>query len=749
MNKKLFPLFAVLLYCLSGSLFSQTYQLAGNPVNTTGWTMVSPTVVNTDFIQLTPDTNNQSGSIRLNDQINLKFCDKWRVEFDFRMDSNQSANGDGLAFWYLANPPVASVLGSGLGVSQNAVGLIVGLDTYNNTTTAVMSKVHVAYGQVANTTDNNNVEFFNVAGSSFHSPDLNSTLPFQGTTYKHVEVTADVDPSAPTGWIIKITIDGNIICNQTFVPSGTAAAMTVGYFGFSASTGGNRSRHSIKNVKIYTDKVPILQNSVSQSLCPNPTTGNATIDLTNFNSQFVANPNNYTITYSAGGTPITNPTAYQYGANTTVSIRIKDNAGVLCDNADGTIVLSLSPFTANEATLTECNNNKAGTAIFNLNNATVTPLTGVTKKYYKTMADLNAGTNEITNPASYTSAPGAVYVRVTTSEGCTGSAKINLTFFPEIAVHEDTIESCFIEAAPNTAAFDLTSADVTDATGTTKKYYTSINNAVNGTNEIINPAAYISTSGEVYAKVTDANGCYTIVKITLKVLPPVTSTVLKDKVICIGDRTDLDAGPGFDGYEWSTGATTQSIQGVSVGNYWVRLKTGDCITTQTVKVVASAQPVISSIDITHNTITVNVAGGTPPYQYSLDGISWQDSNIFSGLPRGEVKVFVKDSYNCVPVEVQVTVPNLINAITPNGDNINDVIDYSALAYKKNLVFVIYNRYGNKLYEADKMRNYSWNGTAFGKKVPTGTYWYTITWNENDKNNTLTQYNGWVLVKNRE
>lgn len=749
MNKNLLFYFATILFLFYGKFNSQTYQLTGNPVATTGWTMVSPTVVNTDFIQLTADTNNQSGSIRLNDPINLKFCDKWRVEFDFRMDSNQTANGDGLAFWYLANPPVASVLGSGLGVSQNAVGFIAGFDTYNNTTTAVMSKVHVAYGQVANTTDNNNVEFFNVAGSSFHSPDLNTTLPFQGTTYKHVEVTAQVDPAIPANWIVQIKIDNTVICNQSFAPSGAAAAMTIGYFGFSASTGGNRSRHSIKNVKIYTDKVSILQPSVTQSFCPNPSSGFATTNLTSFNAQFVATPANYTFTYSAGGTPITNPTAYQFNANTTVSVFIKDNAGVLCDNPDGQILLTLSPFTANNRTISECNNNNAATATFNLTSANVSDVPGIVKKYYRTLADLNAGINEITNPTAYISEPGIVYVKVTTPQGCSGTAQITLNFLPLPVVNDAVLESCFSISNSATSVFDLTSANVTSQTGVTKKFYTSLANALAGTNEIANPTTYISSGTDIYVKVTSTSNCFIIKKITLKVVPPVRSTILTDKTICIDDRTTLDAGSGFDAYLWSTGATTSSIQGISVGTYWVSLKTGNCFTIQTVNVKASSNPVISNISITNNTITVNVTGGTAPYQYSLNGVNWQNSNIFTGLPRGETKVFVKDSYNCEPVEVQITIPNLLNAITPNGDNKNDFIDYTALSYKKNLVFIVYDRYGNKKYEADKLRNFKWDGTSAGKKIPTGTYWYTISWNENDKNNTLTQYNGWVLVKNRE
>ncbi|MDR6922942.1 MULTISPECIES: lectin-like domain-containing protein [Chryseobacterium] len=749
MNKNLLSYIFLLLCFLPGALFSQTYQLAGNPVNTTGWTMVSPTQVNGDFIQLTPDTNSQSGSIRLNDPINLKYCDKWRVEFDFRMDSNQTANGDGIAFWYLANPPATSVQGAGIGVSQNAVGFIVGFDSYNNTTAATMSKVHVAYGQVVNTNDTNNVEFFNVPGSSFHSPDLNSTQPFQGTTFKHVEVTAQVDPAAPANWIVQIKIDNNVICNQSFTPSGAAAAMTIGYFGFSASTGGARSRHSIKNVKIYTDKVPILQPTATQSFCPNPSTGYGSVNLTTFNSQFVSNPSAYTFTYLQGSTPITNPTNFQFNANTTVTVIVKDNAGVLCDNPDGKIQLVLAPFTANDRILTACNNNKSGKAIFNLESANVTGVPGVSKKYYRTLNDLNAGTNEITNPSSYLSPAGSVYVKVTTPLGCTGTAKIDLTFYPDTPVKEATLESCFIETNVTNGIFDLTSADVTSLTDPPKKYYTSIADALAGTNEIMNPNLYMSASTAVFVKITDTNGCFAIAKINLVVLPPVRSSVLKDKIICVDARTNLDAGPGFDGYEWSTGAKTSSIQGVGVGQYWVRLKTGDCITTQLVKVIASANPVITSIEISNTTVIVNVSGGTPPYRYSLDGLNWQDSNTFTGLHRGEAKVHVKDFYNCEPVAIQITVPNLINAITPNGDNINDVIDYSILAYKKNLVFTVYDRYGNKLYEADKMRNFTWDGTASGKKILTGTYWYSISWNENDKNNTATKYSGWILVKNRE
>jgi len=451
---------------------------------------------------------------------------------------------------------------------------------------------------------------------------------------------------------------------------------------------------------------------------------------------------------NAGTNEITNPTAYVSAAPKTVFVKVTSVEGCT-DTAEITLqflpplpVLNLNVFT--------CNNNNTGSGTFDLTSANVYTGTNITKKYYLTFADLAAGTNEITNPVAFISGvPKKIFVKVINSEGCTGNGELTLQFYPTVIVNDAVVESCYIPTNITTAVFDLTTVNVTSQTGVTKKYYTTLANATAGTNEILNPTVYIASNTEVFIKVFNSDSCFSIAKVTLKVLPPVKSTVLKDITICMEDRTTLDAGPGFDGYEWSTGATTQTIQGVPVGSYWVKLQTGKCFTMQQVNVYASQQPIIASLDITNNTITVNASGGTAPYQYSIDGITWQNSNVFNNLPRGENKIYLKDSFDCNPIIVQVTVPNLINAITPNGDNVNDVLDYTSLAYKKDLVFTIYNRYGNKIYEGDKMRNYKWDGTSSGKKIGTGTYWYTISWTENDANRTQTKYSGWILVKNRE
>ena len=85
------------------------------------------------------------------------------------------------------------------------------------------------------------------------------------------------------------------------------------------------------------DKVALNKTTVTDTFCPNPSTGFATVNLTSYNSQFVTTPSNYTFTYIANGTTVTNPTNFQFNTNTTVNVIVRDNSAILCDNPDGKI----------------------------------------------------------------------------------------------------------------------------------------------------------------------------------------------------------------------------------------------------------------------------------------------------------------------------------------------------------------------------------------------------------------------------
>lgn len=401
-------------------------------------------------------------------------------------------------------------------------------------------------------------------------------------------------------------------------------------------------------------------------------------------------------------------------------------------------------------TIKSCNSNDSQTGLFDLTTGVVTTYTGNhSKKYFTTMADLNADVNPIVTPSAYIStAPSTVYVHVTTPEGCSEVTTINLEFFPLPAVTDDTLESCYVLETPTKAIFNLTDAVITpDPTLVSKKYYPTLNDALNDTNEITTITNYLSETTTIYVRVINNFNCYNIAEIDLVVITQKLSPTLVDKYICVEDRTSLDAGPGYTSYLWSTGATTQMVSGLSVGEYWVDLGHQGCVTRQVVKILKSAEPVITHVDISNTTATLTVSGGNPPYQYSVDAQTWQDSNVFTGLTRGENTFYVKDSFDCDPVSITVTVPNIVNTITPNGDNVNDAVDYSALAYKKDLKFAIFDRYGNQIFLSDISNNYRWDGRNSQKKILSGTYWYYITWTEDNEQKTPVKYSGWILVKN--
>ena len=309
-----------------------------------------------------------------------------------------------------------------------------------------------------------------------------------------------------------------------------------------------------------------------------------------------------------------------------------------------------------------------------------------------------------------------------------------------------TLRECPKDDNPNLAIFNLGLAVANSQPGTSYNFYTTSADADAGTNPIQNPNSYTSGPATVYLVANDS-GCISRAVIKLEIIAHVYSPTLKDIEICAGTRATLDAGPGYSSYLWSTGATTQVITNVTIGEYTVKLGHDKCYTTQTVKVTKLADPVISHVEINNNTATLTVTGGKAPYQYSTDGIHWQTANVLTNLPRGENTFYVKDASNCDPVKVTVTVPNFLNAITPNGDNNNDAIDYAELLYKENFLFAVYDRYGKQIFDSQKAKSPHWDGTFQGKKLSTGTYWYVVTWTEGDAAKSQVEYHGWIFLKN--
>jgi len=116
------------------------------------------------------------------------------------------------------------------------------------------------------------------------------------------------------------------------------------------------------------------------------------------------------------------------------------------------------------------------------------------------------------------------------------------------------------------------------------------------------------------------------------------------------------------------------------------------------------------------------------------------------------RVVVSDQNNiCTPIEsdealITYVIINVNNIFTPNDDGFNDFFTIGGLQKFKNSKLQIYNRWGNLIYEKIGYKN-DWDGIATtgfslngSKKVPPGTYFYTINLNFDNK-----KLSGWLYI----
>ena len=108
---------------------------------------------------------------------------------------------------------------------------------------------------------------------------------------------------------------------------------------------------------------------------------------------------------------------------------------------------------------------------------------------------------------------------------------------------------------------------------------------------------------------------------------------------------------------WFNGDTTMIIDSLSAGSYevWVQDSRG-CIDSLEIEISQPDTLVLQSeyspficADVSEGWIYINAVGGSVPYQYTINGMSLEDS-LLSNLPAGSYTLTVLDSNFCSAVE---------------------------------------------------------------------------------------------------
>ncbi len=167
----------------------------------------------------------------------------------------------------------------------------------------------------------------------------------------------------------------------------------------------------------------------------------------------------------------------------------------------------------------------------------------------------------------------------------------------------------------------------------------------------------VNTPDTYSVTVTDANGCVGADEILVSVNETPTVTLGDDISVCTGESVELDAGSGFSSYQWSTGATTQTLVVNTPDTYSVTVTDANgCVGADEILVSVNETPTVTLGDdisiCTGESVELDAGSGFSSYQWST-GETSQSIKIENSE---EVSVVVTDLNGCTAT-ASVTLEN--------------------------------------------------------------------------------------------
>ena len=245
---------------------------------------------------------------------------------------------------------------------------------------------------------------------------------------------------------------------------------------------------------------------------------------------------------------------------------------------------------------------------------------------------------------------------------------------------------------------------------------------------------YISQAGVYSVSALYSNGCTSKNSFQLVSLYTVTRPSLdQDSVLCLGSDRVLNAGAGYASYLWSNGSTGASIDISQPGVYWVTVTDEHgCQAADSAHVTTTAAPPAGFLpqDTTVCQYGNVVITTLQPYV----NYSWSDLSTGPSLTVNQPGIYwvtVTDINGCTGKDsIVVTGKECLvglfvpNAFTPNGDGHNDRFKPLYYGNASQFEFMVFNRWGQRVFVTQSPGTDGWDGTINGTPSPAGTYvWY--------------------------
>src|SRR5690606_3938287 len=305
--------------------------------------------------------------------------------------------------------------------------------------------------------------------------------------------------------------------------------------------------------------------------------------------------------------------------------------------------------------------------------------------------------------------------------GCSVLGSISFTAPPAIELTSEIIETdC-------DAATGVINISVTNGTPP----YTYLWNTNASTQDLINVPA-----GDYSVQVTDSNGCVITESFvltsanTLRIETSITepgcygeSNGMMNIFVITGEEPVTYSWTGPNGFT----ASGSSIFDIEAGDYTVTAQDANgCVLTETYTVNQPDRLIIKPLTspVYSNGFNLSdfqagdgiidgprVNGGTQSYSFnwtSENGYTSQSSNNLLNLDADTYMLVVTDANMCTDTAyITLTEPDILempNGISPNGDGFNDFFTVRGLENYPNNKLLVFNRWGNQVYEEQNYRN---------------------------------------------